>query len=132
MRFLLDTNAVSDLVRQPSGRVAARVAAVGESEVCTSIVVAAELRYGAEKRKSPKLTQQLEAVLGALTVIPLDTPADERYGELRCNLEAQGTPVGGNDMLIAAQALSLDLAVVTDNTREFTRVPGLVVENWLR
>lgn len=132
MRYLLDTNAVSDLVRQPQGRVAARIADAGESEVCTSIVVAAELRYGAEKRKSPRLTRQLEAVLGALAVVPLEATADERYGELRSHLERQGTPIGGNDMLIAAQALSLGLTVVTDNSREFARVPGLIVENWLR
>jgi tRNA(fMet)-specific endonuclease VapC len=132
MRYLLDTNAVSDLVRQPGGRVAARIATVGESEVCTSIVVAAELRYGAAKRRSPNLTRQLEAVLGALAVLPLEAPADEWYGELRCHLEGQGTPIGGNDMLIAAHALSLGLAVVTDNGREFSRVPGLAVENWLR
>ncbi|MEX1184410.1 MAG: type II toxin-antitoxin system VapC family toxin [Gemmatimonadota bacterium] len=132
MRYLLDTNAVSELVRQPQGRVAARIAEAGESEVCTSIVVAAELRYGAEKRKSPKLTRQLEAVLGVLAVVPLEAPADERYCELRSELERQGRPIGGNDMLIAAQALALSLTVVTDNGREFSRVPGLIVENWLR
>ena len=132
MRYLLDTNAVSDLVRHPGGRVAARAAEAGESELCTSIVVAAELRYRARKRNSPKLTRQLEAVLGALPILPLDQPADEYYGELRNRLEWRGRSIGANDMLIAAQALSLNLIVVTDNGREFSRVPGLAVENWLR
>jgi tRNA(fMet)-specific endonuclease VapC len=132
MRYLLDTNAVSDLVRFPGGRVAARIAAVGEVEVCTSIVVAAELRYGAAKKQSPRLTRQLEAVLGALRVLPLEPPVDDHYAVTRVQLEVQGTPIGGNDLLIAAHALALELTVVTDNDREFSRVPGLAVENWIR
>lgn len=132
MRYLLDTNVVSDLVRFPGGRVAARIAAVGELEVCTSIVVAAELRYGAAKKQSPRLTRQLEAVLGALRVLPLEPPVDDHYAAARVHLEVQGTPIGGNDLLIAAHALALELTVVTDNDREFSRVPGLAVENWIR
>jgi tRNA(fMet)-specific endonuclease VapC len=132
MMYLLDTNMVSDLVRVPRGRVAQRVQAVGEANVCTSIVVAAELRYGAAKKGSARLTEQLEAVLGALNVLPLEEPADETYGSIRTRLERAGQPIGANDLLIAAQTVALGHTLVTDNEREFTRVQGLACENWLR
>lgn len=132
MRYLLDTNIVSDLIRNPQGRIAQRIREVGEKQVCTSIIVAAELRYGAAKKGSPRLTAQLEAVLGALDVLPFETPADAAYGALRTLLEQAGAPIGGNDLLIAAQAVALGYAVVTDNGREFARVEGVSHENWLR
>jgi tRNA(fMet)-specific endonuclease VapC len=132
MRHLLDTNIVSDLVRNPQGRIAARIAEVGEEAVCTSVIVAAELRYGAAKRRSARLTAQLESVLGAFAILPFEEPADRAYGALRAELEAAGTPIGGNDMLIAAQAMASGCAVVTDNEREFARITGLTVVNWLR
>ncbi len=132
MRYLLDTNIVSDLVRNPQGKVAERVFKVGETQVCTSIVVAAELRYGAEKKQSPRLSAQLEAVLGALEILPLEKPADVSYGSIRAQLERAGKPIGANDLLIAAQALTLGYTVVTDNEKEFSRVKHLRLENWLR
>lgn len=132
MRYLLDTNILSDLVRHPQGLVMKQIARVGEEHVCTSIVVAAELRYGAAKRGSARLSAQLEAVLGAIDILPLEAPADVNYAGLRAYLEREGTPIGGNDMLIAAQVLSLGYCIVTDNEREFARVPELVCENWLR
>jgi tRNA(fMet)-specific endonuclease VapC len=132
MRYLLDTNIVSDLIRNPQGRVAQHIQAVGEPQVCTSIIVAAELRYGAMKRASPQLTAQLEAVLGALDTLPFEAPADAAYGLLRARLEQAGQPIGGNDLLIAAQVVSLGYAIVTDNEREFARIDGLPCENWLR
>jgi tRNA(fMet)-specific endonuclease VapC len=132
MRYLLDTNIVSDLVRNPQGKVAQHIRRVGEAQVSTSIIVAAELRYGAAKKGSPRLTAQLEAVLGALEVLPFEAPADAIYGLVRTRLEQVGRPIGGNDLLIAAQALSLGYTVVTDNEREFGYVPDLRRENWLR
>ena len=132
MRYLLDTNIVSNLVRDPRGRVADRIKAVGEQNICTSIIVAAELRYGAKKKASPRLSAQVEAVLGVIDTLPFDSPADESYGSIRTRLESAGTPIGGNDLLIAAQALSLDHTLVTDNDNEFSRIEGLRVENWLR
>ena len=132
LRYLLDTNIVSDLVRNPGGRCATRVAAVGESNICTSIIVAAELRYGALKKNSTRLTRQLETVLSVLDVAPFEAPADALYGKLRVRLEAAGTPIGGNDLLIAGHALSLGCTLVTDNEREFARVDGLKIENWLK
>lgn len=132
MRFLLDTNIVSDLVRNPQGQVARHIRRVGESNVCTSIVVAAELRYGAEKKQSAKLSSQLTAVLGALEIVALESPADIVYGEVRTRLERSGKPIGGNDLLIASQALALDCTLVTANEKEFGRVRGLRCENWLK
>lgn len=131
-RFLLDTNIVSDLVRNPQGRTSAKIAELGEDAVATSIIVAAELRYGAAKKGSQRLTAQLETILAALEVIPLEAPADATYGATRVALEAAGTPIGANDLLIAAQTLALDMVLVTNNEREFGRVSGLKVENWLR
>ena len=132
MRYLLDTNIVSDLVRNPQGRVAQHIRKVGEAKVCTSIIVAAELRYGAAKKNSPRLTAQLEAVLGAIEILPFEAPADETYGRLRARLEQRGKPIGGNDLLIAAQALTLGYTIVTDNEKEFVRVEGIQHQNWLR
>jgi tRNA(fMet)-specific endonuclease VapC len=132
MGYLLDTNMISDLVRNPRGRVADRIAAVGDAHVCTSIIVAAELRYGATKKASRRLTDQLEAILLAIDTLPFEAPADVTYGRLRAALEREGQPIGGNDLLLAAQALALGHTLVTDNVREFSRVAGLSVENWLR
>jgi tRNA(fMet)-specific endonuclease VapC len=132
MRYLLDTNIVSDLVRNPQGRAAEHIHRVGEAQVCTSIIVAAELRYGAAKRGSPRLARQLQAVLGALDVLPFAAPADRAYGEIRTRLEQTGRPIGGNDLLIAAQAMALGCTIVTDNEAEFARIDGLIHENWLR
>jgi tRNA(fMet)-specific endonuclease VapC len=132
MRFLLDTNIVSDLMRHPHGKIFDRISELGEDDVCTSIVVAAELRYGATRKNSARLTSQLEAVLGALEILPLEAPVDAVYGAIRAGLERAGQPIGANDLLIAAHALALDLTLVTDNGREFSRIEGLRVENWLR
>ena len=132
MRYLLDTNIVSNLVRDPHGRVADRIKAIGEQNICTSIIVSAELRYGTSKKASPRLTAQVEAVLGAIDTLPLDSPTDEIYGSIRMQLELAGTPIGGNDLFIAAQAIALDHTLVTDNDKEFARIDGLRVENWLR
>ncbi len=130
-RFLLDTNILSDLVRHPQGVVAQRIAAVGEAAVCTSIVVAAELRFGATKRNTPKLTRQVEAILSAMEVLPLDAPTDRLYAQLRWALDQSGQPIGPNDLLIAAHALAADCILVTANVGEFSRVAGLQVVNWL-
>ena len=132
MRYLLDTNAVSDLVRHPRGKVAQHIRKVGEAQICTSIIVAAELRYGAAKKRSPRLSAQLEAVLGALEVLPFETPADAAYGLLRTRLEQAGRPIGANDMLIAAQTIALGYTIITDNEKEFARVEDLPHQNWLR
>jgi len=130
-RYLLDTNILSDLLRNPGGRAARRLAVVGETAVCTSIVVACELRYGAAKQGSPQLSERAEILLESLDVLPLDGESDRRYAEIRSHPDRLGTPIGSNDLLIAAHTLALDLILVTDNVEEFARVPDLSAENWL-
>lgn len=130
-RYLLDTDVISRLVREPQGPIAARIAQVGDTRVFTSIVCACELRYGAARRASRRLTRQVEAVLGALEVAPFEADADQHYAAIRTALERRGLPIGANDMLIAAHARALGAVCVTGNVGEFKRVPALKVENWL-
>ncbi len=130
-RYLLDTNILSDLLRNPSGRVAQRVASSGVATICTSIIVACELRFGAAKKGSTRLSERIESLLESLEVFPLDKESDRRYAEIRLHLDQRGRPIGPNDLLIAAHTLALDLILVTANVEEFSRVPDLRLENWL-
>lgn len=130
-RYLLDTNIISDLVRHPRGHVAERLKEVGAEHVCTSIIVAAELKFGAFNKRSPKLFSQLHRVIDALNVLPVESPADIRYAALRASLENYGRPIGANALLIAAHAYALGCTVVTDNLREFRLVNEIVSVNWL-
>jgi len=131
-RRLLDTNILSDLVRNPLGIVAQRIRRVGEGNVCTSIIVAAELRFGAEKKGSQRLLNRIEAVLDTMEVLPFSAPADATYAAIRTVLERAGRPMGANDLLIAAQAVTLGCTLITDNEQEFRRIRNLSLENWLR
>ncbi len=131
MGYLLDTNIISDLIRNPNGQVAQHIARVGETAICTSIIVAAELRYGCAKKGSPVLLNKVESLLAEIPVFPLDVPADIDYGCIRAELEAAGKPIGQNDLLIAAHAYALGKIIVTANVGEFCRVRGLKLENWL-
>ncbi|MEH1793347.1 MULTISPECIES: type II toxin-antitoxin system VapC family toxin [unclassified Nostoc] len=130
-QYLLDTNIISDLVRHPQGLVFQRLTALEENCICTSIIVVCELRFGAAKSGSLRLLQQLESILEVLPILSLSPPVDQHYALIRTHLEQTGRPIGPNDLLIAAHALALNLTLVTANVREFERVPGLRVENWL-
>ena len=130
-RYMLDTNIISDLIRNPQGNVAKRIAKLGEDNVCTSIIVAAELRYGCAKSGSKRLLKAVEDLLGEINVLPFDVPADTKYGGIRAKLEAAGKPIGGNDLLIAAHAYATGATIVTADSGEFKRIRGLKVENWL-
>jgi tRNA(fMet)-specific endonuclease VapC len=130
-RYMLDTNIISDLIKNPQGKAAKRIAKVGEDNICTSIIVAAELRYGCAKSGSKRLLKAVEDLLGEIPVLPFDVPADTDYGGIRSELEAAGRPIGSNDLLIAAHAYATGSVIVTANTDEFTRIRGLNVENWL-
>ncbi|KTF67875.1 MULTISPECIES: type II toxin-antitoxin system VapC family toxin [unclassified Sphingomonas] len=130
-RYMLDTNIVSDLVRNPQGRVFDRILRLGSDQICISVITAAELRYGCAKKGSPKLLAQVEAILDAIDILPFDVPADTEYGGIRAELEAAGKPIGPNDLMIAAHAYSVDATLVTANIGEFQRVRGLKVENWI-
>lgn len=129
--YMLDTNIVSDLIRNPQGKAAKRISRAGEDNVCTSIIIAAELRYGCAKSGSTRLRKAVEDLLGEINVLPFDVPADEEYGTIRAELEAAGKPIGGNDLLIAAHARAASATIVTANAHEFRRISDLKVENWL-
>jgi tRNA(fMet)-specific endonuclease VapC len=130
-RYMLDTNIISDPIKNPQGRAAKRIAKAGEGNICTSIIVAAELRYGCAKSGSKRLLKAVEDLLGEIDVLPFDVPADAEYGAIRSELEATGKRIGGNDLLIAAHAYATGTTIVTANTDEFRRVRGLNVDNWL-
>ncbi len=128
---MLDTNIMSDLIRNPQGRAAERLSQHGEAGICVSIITAAELRYGAVKKGSARLLSRVEAVLSAVDVLAFDVPADAEYAGIRAELEARGQRIGPTDLFIAAHARSIGVMLVTHNVGEFRRVRGLKVENWL-
>lgn len=130
-RYMLDTNIISDMVRNPAGQATLQLQQVGDQNVCTSIIVASELRYGCAKKGSAKLLARVEDVLSIIPVLALEAPADVEYGIIRAELETAGQPIGHNDLLIAAHARTMGTILVTANIGEFTRVRALRVENWL-
>lgn len=130
-RYLLDTNILTDLIKNPGGHIKERIATVGEANICTSIIVACELRFGARKKNAPLLTARIERLLQTIEVLPLDGDVDRAYAEVHTMLEAAGRPSGANDLLIAAHAVNEDCILVTNNESEFVHIGGLIVENWL-
>lgn len=128
---MLDTNIVSSLMGDPYGTTRQRLERFGIANVCVSIISAGELWYGAERATSKRIAAEVAAITSLVAVVPFEHPADREYGKLRTHLQRLGTPIGPNDLFIAAHALSLGVMLVTANTREFSRVPDLVVENWL-
>lgn len=129
--YLLDTNILSSLLREPKGNAAQQVREVGADKIYTSIIVACEMQFGIRKKASAPLTQRVESLLESIQILDFKPPADVHYGEIRHFLQKSGTIIGPNDLLIAAHALSENLIMVTDNTNEFKHVPKLHVENWL-
>jgi len=129
--WMLDTNTVSYAFRDSGGPVATRLRATAAGECCLSIVSLAELRFGAVKVGSDRILRQIDGFLAVAPALPFDHPAEITYAEVRAELEREGRLIGPLDLLIASHALSLDLTLVTANVREFSRVPGLKVENWL-
>jgi len=130
MRYMLDTNIVSEMIRNPAGRAAQHARAVQE-QVCISVIVAGELRYGCARKGSPRLLRRVEEFLSEVPVLPFDVPAGSAYGGIRAELEAAGRPIGSTDLLIAAHASAVAATVVTAKIGAFRRVRGLNVENWL-
>ncbi len=130
-RYMLDTNIVSHVLRRPDSAVGNKFRTFGVGELCISIIGAMELRFGAEKLGAERLLRQIEAAARLYDVLPLQKDVIADYTKMRTALERAGTPIGPLDTLIAAHALALDVTLVTDNVREFSRVPGLRIENWL-
>lgn len=132
LKYLLDTNILSELIKQPRGYTAQKLASLEKEDACcTSVIVACELRYGAQKKDSAPLTAKVHQLLEAIAVLPLEENVEQHYVRLRVILEREGTPIGGNDLLIAAHACALDLTLVSGNLKEFSRIPDLRIENWL-
>ena len=132
MRYLLDTNICIYLIKKRPRQVLEKFDAYSVGEIGVSSITVAELQYGVRKSQHPVKNQQaLQQFLLPLAIADFDEQAAIAYGEVRAVLEAQGTPIGPLDTLIAAQAISLDVTLVTNNVREFSRVQGLGFENWL-
>jgi tRNA(fMet)-specific endonuclease VapC len=131
MKYLLDTNTVVRYLNGRAPNVRAKVIATPPGELAVSSIVVAELRYGAAKSAHPQavLTAQ-DQFLILVGFVPFDQDSADAYGTIRAHLEQQGTPIGANDLLIGATALAHNLILVTHNTREFMRIPGLAVEDW--
>jgi tRNA(fMet)-specific endonuclease VapC len=129
-RYLLDADTISYALRG-QGHVADRILQHPPSELCVSSITLAELGFGAESKKSQKLRRAIRSFISDVAVVPFDEAAAERFAVVAAGLARAGTPIGVLDTLVAAQALSLGLTVVTNNTRHFSRVQGLKVENWL-
>jgi tRNA(fMet)-specific endonuclease VapC len=131
MKYLLDTNAWADFLNQRFPGVAARITESDPEDLALSSVVLAELRYGADKSGRPQQNHaRIDLLEAQLPRLEFDEDAARAFGRLRVAIERQGKPIGAYDMLIAAQALSRHLILVSDNLREFGRVPGLLTENW--
>ena len=131
MAYLLDTNACSDYFTARYPKVVTRIQSCSPDHLCLSVVVVAELRYGADHSARRRANHaRIDALIEEIETLDFDLRAAASYGRVRAQLEAGGTPIGPNGMLIAAHALSRGLTVVTDNTAEFNRVKGLKVENW--
>jgi len=129
-RYMLDTDTVSFALRG-QGRVAARLLEHRPSELCISSITLAELRYGAEARRSRRLHRLISTFVDAIEIMSFDQSAASRFATVAAALARRGEPIGTFDALMAAHALSLRLTFVTNNTRHFARVAGLATENWV-
>ena len=132
MQYLLDTNILIYIIKQKPPSVAKRFAQLKPEDIATSSIVISELMYGAAKSQySTKSKQAIVQVVSMLTVLPYDDRVADDYADIHAMLERQGSIIGAMDLLIAAHARSLSLTLVTNNLKEFERVPDLSVENWI-
>ena len=133
MRYLLDTNICIQIIRRKPSELLSRLTALPMGDVGLSTITAAELHVGVQKSRDPaRNAEALTMFLLPLEIAAFDYAATEAYGRIRAALESAGTPIGPLDTLIAGHAASLNVILVTDNVTEFSRVPGLRIENWLR
>jgi len=131
MKYLLDTNICIYLIKSKSVRVLEKFLSQEIGDIGISTVTVAELQYGVQKSQFPQQNlAALEKFLMPLNIMDFDLTATEQYGKIRVFLEQKGIPIGAYDLMIAAQALSQDVILVTNNVREFSRIPGLRLENW--
>jgi tRNA(fMet)-specific endonuclease VapC len=131
MRYMLDTNICIYIAKQNPPKVSARFARLALGDVGMSVVTYGELRFGAEKStRSQAALRSLEEFIEAVPVLTFDKESAANYGRLRFDLERRGQPIGNNDLWIASHCLHLGLTLVTNNEREFSRIPNLPIENW--
>ena len=129
MIYMLDTDTVSLLVRKnPS--VIKKLIKHEKDEICISAITYAELRFGLEKKGSEKLQNEVNAILGKLSIIDFNSSQSEIYGKLRLKLENSGRPLGDMDILIASAALSIGAILVSHNVKHFSKIPGIKIEDW--
>ena len=126
---MLDTDSVSYALRG-EGHVGTAILAHLPSEICISAITLAELRFGAERRKSAKLDAAIAAFVSNVSVVPFDDECANVFGRVAAHLADEGSPIGEFDILIAAHAITLDVTLVTNNVKHFKRVRGLRSENW--
>lgn len=132
MRYMLDTNICIYAIKHKPEQVFMRLQEHDPAEICISSVTYAELVHGVEKSKAiEKNRLALALLLANIEIMSFDSLAAESYGKVRADLEKMGTPIGPLDMMIAGHAKALDYTVVTNNTKEFERVKGLKLENWV-
>lgn len=130
--FMLDTNILVYAIRHPGDAINDLLAGHVANDVCISSITYGELEYGVCKSAHPAQNRQaLRQMLSGIPILDFDWLAAEHFGDIFAELERQGQRIGERDMLIAAHARSLDYTLVTNNTREFGRVPGLAIEDWL-
>ncbi len=133
MRFLLDTNICIYIIKQKPISVRQRFQSVNTGHIGISIVTLAELEYGAAKSKNPiRNRETLKVFCAPFEIIDFNEEDARIFGKIRTDLEQRGQPIGSYDLLIAAQALSRGLIIVTNNIKEFSRIDGLVIENWVK
>ena len=132
MRYVLDTNICIYLIKRQPKEVIDKFQGIVPGEIAISSVTVAEMMYGvAKSQHKDKNKSALESFLAPLEIVDFDFKAAQQYGIMRVNLEKMGTPIGAYDLMIAAHALSLDLVLITNNEREFQRIPDIIVENWV-
>ena len=133
MRYMLDTNICRYVIKHKPESVLRKLKKIKPEDVCISSITYAELAYGVEKSAQPERNRlALSMMLSSIEIVAFDDAAADEYGEIRAGLERKGTPIGSLDMLIAAHARSLGCTLVTNNTKEFCRVEGLEVVNWVK
>ena len=132
MKYLLDTNTCIYIIKNKPPQVLVKFQTLNISNVAISSITVAELEYGVYKSQRQEQNMiALSQFLIPLETLPFDERATQTYGKIRAELESQGIVIGSMDMLIASQAISLELILVTNNVRELSRIPGLVLENWV-
>jgi tRNA(fMet)-specific endonuclease VapC len=132
MKLMLDTNVCIDVIKERPRSVLERFASHAVGDIGISVITLAELEYGVSTSSRPaKNREALDQFISPLEVAPFDRQATTAYGRLRALLENKGQAIGSMDLLIAAHAISLDVRLITHNAREFGRVPGLRIEDWM-